>query len=62
MEQKLKGTSVNEEVKLAKVRKLESLMLLEKIATLVDLLAKDHLDNVTRGIMDRKLDELVKKL
>lgn len=46
----------------ARAKKLQSLALLEKIATLSNLLDSDHLDGITRDIMGRKLDELVRKL
>ena len=46
----------------AKTKKLQSVTLLEKIATLANLLDMDHLDNITMAIIGRKLDELIKKL
>ena len=64
MEQKEYSAAISARTGLqrAKAHKLRAHLMLEKIVTLSELLEKDHLDGITRGIIGRKLDELVKKL
>lgn len=46
----------------SKSRDITAQTLLTKIVTLSDLLRSDHLDDVSRNVVGRKMDELILKL